>query len=77
VPDDCAYMGAIGVAELAKYNMDGQKTNFRGIDILVNSQFTTKVSYCSGCENRCELLAIYQDGKLVGRTGSRCGKNNI
>jgi len=29
VPDDCAYMGAIGVAELARYNMDGQKTNFR------------------------------------------------
>jgi len=74
VPDDCAYMGAIGIAELVRRNMNGQKTNFRGIDILVNSQFATKTSYCDGCENKCELLAIYQDGRLIGRTGSRCSK---
>ncbi|GAI91521.1 unnamed protein product, partial [marine sediment metagenome] len=28
-------------------------------------------------ENRCELLSLYRDGELVGRSGSRCEKNNL
>jgi len=76
VPRYCAYMGAIGIAELTRRSMDGRKTNFRGTDIM-RSEFSTRLSYCDGCENRCELLSIYHNGRLIGRIGSRCGKNNL
>ena len=77
VPGNCSYMGAIGIAELTKEQMDGARTRFRGIDSVVNADYRTAISYCEDCENRCELLSLYCDGELVGRSGSRCGKNNL
>jgi len=76
VPDDCKFMGAIGIAQLTKEQMNGE-TQFRGIDHVINADYHTDISYCEDCENRCELLSLYRDGELVGRSGSRCGKNNL
>ncbi|MBA7560646.1 hypothetical protein ES708_02275 [subsurface metagenome] len=77
VPEDCSYMGAIGIAELTRENMNGQPTRFRGVENIINADYKTEISYCEGCENHCELLSLYMDGELVGRSGSRCEKNNL
>ena len=77
VPQDCSYMGAIGIAELTRENMNGQPTKFRGLKNIVNADYKTEITYCEDCENRCELLSLYCDGELVGRSGSRCEKNNL
>ncbi|MDP3052276.1 MAG: acyl-CoA dehydratase activase [bacterium] len=77
VPQDCAFMGAIGIALLTRENMDGQPSKFRGMETVIESNYSTKISLCDGCENRCELLSLYSNGDLLGRSGSRCGKNNL
>lgn len=78
VPDDCSYMGAIGIAELTREHMgNGAKSSFRGINTIIDADYKTEISYCNDCENRCELLSLYCDGELVGRSGSRCEKNNL
>ena len=76
VPQDCSFMGAIGIAELTKEQMNGHST-FKGIEQIVNATYKTEVSYCEDCENRCELFSLYCDNGLIGRSGSRCEKNNI
>ena len=76
VPRDCSFMGAIGIAELTRENMAGQP-RFRGVKSVIGADYRTGISHCEDCENRCELLSLYCDGELVGRSGSRCEKNNI
>lgn len=77
VPEDCSYMGAIGIAELTRESMNGHPTKFRGVKAVVDADYKTEISYCSDCPNQCELLSLYCNGELVGRSGSRCGKNNL
>jgi len=77
VPEDCAFMGAIGIAQLTTANMDGQPSKFRGMERVIESDYSTKITYCEDCENRCELLSLYSNSDLLGRSGSRCGKNNL
>jgi len=76
VPKNCSFMGAIGIAELAKEGGNG-KSNFRGSNTIINSEYQPEITYCDHCENHCELLSLYADGKLIARSGSRCGKNNL
>lgn len=76
VPEDCKFMGAIGIAELTRENTGGP-SKFRGVSEIIGSEYRTKLAYCDGCENRCELLSLYSNGDLLGRSGSRCGKNNL
>ena len=76
VPDDCSYMGAIGITELTRENMDGGKSQFRGMDKIINADYRTGTNYCLDCENRCELLFLYCENEVVGIGGSRCEKKN-
>jgi len=75
VPENCSYMGAIGIAVLIKENMNGQPTKFRG-DAILDSNHRTEIAHCDGCENNCELLKLYCDGQLLSVSGSRCEKHN-
>lgn len=78
VPKDCSFMGAIGIAELTREQMaNGSQTKFQGIDNMINADYWTDISQCNDCENRCELLSLFRNGELVGRSGSRCEKNNL
>lgn len=77
VPQSCSYMGAIGIAQLTKEQMNGTVSSFRGIKNIVDSDYKTDIEYCEDCENRCELLSLYCNGELIGRSGSRCEKNNL
>lgn len=75
VPENCSYMGAIGIAILTEENMNGQPTRFRG-DAILGSNHRTEIAHCQGCENNCELLKLYCGGELLGVSGSRCGEYN-
>ncbi|MBA7499956.1 hypothetical protein ES704_02708 [subsurface metagenome] len=75
VPENCSYMGAIGIAVLIKENMNGRATKFRG-DAILESNHRTEIAHCQDCENNCELLKLYCDGQLLSVSGSRCEKHN-
>ncbi|GAI67050.1 unnamed protein product, partial [marine sediment metagenome] len=75
VPENCSYMGAIGIGILAEENMNGRHTSFRG-DVILDSNYRTEISHCEDCENNCELLNLYHGDELLSVSGSRCGKNN-
>ncbi|GAH95219.1 unnamed protein product, partial [marine sediment metagenome] len=75
VPENCSYMGAIGIGILIKENMNGRATKFRG-DAILESNHRTEIAHCQDCENNCELLKLYCDGQLLSVSGSRCEKHN-
>ncbi len=75
VPENCSYMGAIGMTILIKENMNGRATKFRG-DAILESNHRTEIAHCQDCENNCELLSLYCDGQLLSCSGSRCEKHN-
>ena len=74
IPEHYNMMGAIGAALLAeeKVNKNG-KTAFRGFDIS-NRKFSSNTFECEGCSNRCEVIKINEDEKILGCFGDRCGK---
>jgi len=74
VPENCSYMGAIGMALIAKENAaKAGKTNFMGFDIA-DADFSTKNIISDGCTNMCEICYIYKKGKKIGVMGNRCEK---
>ncbi|MFV0274989.1 MAG: acyl-CoA dehydratase activase [Bacilli bacterium] len=62
-------MGALGVAILSK---DEEKVNF-DFDCL-DIEFETRGIECNKCPNRCEIICIYKDNKLVDTWGNKCSK---
>lgn len=75
VDDNSHLMGAIGVAILAKNN------NKNGVPLkfdfnIADMEFKTIGSECHGCNNNCEIVSIYKEGKLIDRMGGRCDKGN-
>lgn len=74
VPPYHNVMGAIGAALLAVEQMrDGKKTRFRGFEVA-DMNFESSSFECKGCSNRCEIVEIKSDNKLLARWGDRCGK---
>ncbi|MFD3157683.1 acyl-CoA dehydratase activase [Haloimpatiens sp. FM7330] len=75
IPPHFNVMGAIGAAIIAKERLEktNRKTNFKGFDIA-NSEFVSTSFECSGCPNRCEVVKILENGKVIGCFGDRCGK---
>ena len=82
VPDNYDVMGAIGVAILAKEEVNKKGfTNFKGTSIH-KMDYKVNGFECDGCSNVCEIVEIREDGKLLARYGDKCGKwsnisNNI
>ncbi|MGN0193888.1 MAG: acyl-CoA dehydratase activase [Pseudoramibacter sp.] len=66
-------MGAIGAAILAKHH-DARKAFDFGIE---NVAFKTREVVCGQCPNRCEIICVYRDGKLIDNWGNRCEKGDI
>lgn len=77
VPPNYKVMGAIGASILAKEYIEKthKVTNFKGLN-LINADFVSKSFYCNGCANRCEIVKILGDEKVIGFFGDRCGKWN-
>lgn len=75
VPKYNTVMGAFGAALLAREYINDKKikTKFRGWDISDQDIKTTSF-ICNGCPNRCEVIEANIEGKVVSRSGDRCGK---
>lgn len=63
-------MGAIGVAILASREKSEREYQIN----LEKLSFKTIGEECKDCSNRCELLRIYKEEKLIDTWGSKCGK---
>ncbi len=72
VPKYPDIMGAIGMSYLTRMDKP-KKTKFKGFGIIYH-EFKTDIIECLDCENHCELTNLYEDTKLIGILGSRCGK---
>jgi predicted CoA-substrate-specific enzyme activase len=72
VPDQCALMGAIGAALLAR-DEKLQKTGFHGFALSENT-YTTQTIFAQGCNNNCELTLLFENGRYLGTIGNRCAK---
>ncbi len=75
VPKECATMGAIGIALIAQESKI-EKTKFKGFEIKELS-YNTLNFRCTDCPNMCEVTQLYENSKLLGCIGSRCGKWNV
>jgi predicted CoA-substrate-specific enzyme activase len=75
VPKNNKLMGAWGVAMLAKRELSitGHKTNFKGFKIT-EVEHKTRVFYCDGCANNCEVYEVIENGETIAYWGDRCGK---
>jgi predicted CoA-substrate-specific enzyme activase len=65
--------GAIGAALLAQEEMAvrGNGTVFKGFSISA-ANYQTSSFECKACPNRCEIIQISLDGKIIARWGGRC-----
>ncbi|HYH04156.1 MAG TPA: acyl-CoA dehydratase activase [Bacillota bacterium] len=77
VPENYQVMGAIGAALLARRQIQktGQQTQFRGYRQL-NQTLTPQTFECKGCSNRCEIIQVEQNQKVVAVWGDKCGKHS-
>ncbi|MGE5577225.1 MAG: acyl-CoA dehydratase activase [Syntrophothermus sp.] len=74
VPEYFNVMGAIGAAILAREEIaQGGATCFKGFEAS-EIHYEASSFECQGCPNRCEVVQIRMEGKVVARWGDRCGK---
>lgn len=73
VPENFHLMGALGAALLAKEETMNKETKFTDFSLL-DIPFSSRIFECKGCSNRCEVVEILRDDKVIDRYGSRCGK---
>ncbi|MBW3003569.1 2-hydroxyglutaryl-CoA dehydratase [Candidatus Woesearchaeota archaeon] len=72
VPEHYDVMGAIGAALIAK-QADIKETKFKGYDIK-DIEYRASSFECSDCSNNCEVMELIENGKVVARWDSKCGK---
>jgi len=74
VPEHYDMMGAIGAAIIARAAVKkARHTNFRGFDIA-DSNIVSRSFECDGCANKCEVVKIFENNKVIGYFADRCGK---
>jgi predicted CoA-substrate-specific enzyme activase len=75
IPEYYHVMGAIGAALLARkqWLKTGKESQFRGFDNF-NVKFTPRTFECNHCSNRCEIIHVEQDQKIIAVWGDKCGR---
>lgn len=75
IPKHFAVMGALGAAILAREELEqlNKKTRFKGFEVT-DFSFQTRSFECKSCPNHCEVVQFFQNGEVIARWGSRCGK---
>ncbi len=73
VDKNSEYMGALGVAQLAKKSNIKKEFDFN----IENISFETKGRNCHGCSNQCEIICIYKNHKMIDAWGNRCEKGQV
>jgi predicted CoA-substrate-specific enzyme activase len=74
VPEECAIMGALGIA-LMTMEAEVKQTKFRGFENHDLNHESVNFR-CFDCPNRCEVTQLYEEGQLLGCVGSWCEKWN-
>jgi predicted CoA-substrate-specific enzyme activase len=72
VPEHKEVSGAIGAALLAKEEMDGKASNFKGFERLVESDYKLSTFTCKRCDNNCAISRMEVPGEKPTFYGSRC-----
>jgi hypothetical protein len=65
--------GAFGVAVIARKKGVEQPFSFN----LARTEFVTKAVNCGRCSNNCEIICVYEEGKLLDAWGNKCEKGKI
>ncbi len=66
--------GAIGAALLVKEATDGQKSHFKGLQKLIDSECKLTTFVCKGCDNNCTITQMRMAGEKPTFYGSRCDR---
>ncbi len=64
--------GAIGVALLAKEEMAGQPSSFKGFQRVIDSHHKLSTFICKKCDNNCTITRMEIPGESPTFYGSRC-----
>ena len=64
--------GAIGVALLAKEQISGQKSKFKGFQKVIGSECALSTFTCKGCDNNCTITRMQMPNEKPTFYGSRC-----
>ncbi|MGI6406632.1 MAG: acyl-CoA dehydratase activase [Syntrophaceticus sp.] len=78
IPKNFAVMGAFGVAILAREAVERnqENTKFKGFEVT-DFNYKTRSFECKSCSNHCEVVQFFQNGEVIARWGSRCGKWDV
>lgn len=74
VPEHKEITGAIGAALLAKEQMGGRGSRFRGFRQVIDSQVKLTTFTCKGCDNNCTITRMEVPGEPPSFYGSRCDR---
>jgi predicted CoA-substrate-specific enzyme activase len=74
VPEHKEVSGAIGAALLAKEDMAGQGSKFKGFQEVVDRECKLTTFVCKGCDNNCTITRMEMPGEKSTFYGSRCDK---
>ncbi len=66
--------GAIGAALLAREEMNGQKSSFKGFQQVANSKCNLSTFICQGCDNNCTITRMQLPDEKATFYGSRCDR---
>ncbi|MBI4294720.1 MAG: hypothetical protein HY669_00965 [Chloroflexi bacterium] len=66
--------GSIGAALLAKEQMSGQTSKFKGLQHVIDSECTLSTFICKGCDNNCTITRMQMPGEKATFYGSRCDR---
>jgi predicted CoA-substrate-specific enzyme activase len=66
--------GAIGAAMLAKEDLKGRPSNFKGFNKIIQAECNLSTFTCQGCDNNCTITQMKVPGEKPTFYGSRCDK---
>lgn len=72
IPRHHMVMGAFGAALIAAQCVTGP-SRFRGCELCLRP-IATRSRSCEDCANRCEIIELIDDGRLISSSGGRCRK---
>jgi len=74
VPEHKEISGAIGAALLAREQVAGKQTKFKGFQRVVDSKCKLTTFVCKGCDNNCTITRMQMADEKATYYGSRCDR---
>ncbi|UCC60880.1 MAG: hypothetical protein JSV02_03400 [Dehalococcoidia bacterium] len=72
VPEHQEVSGALGAALLAKEEMDGGESKFKGFQRVIDSEYKLSTFTCKRCDNNCTISRMELPDEKPTFYGSRC-----